>query len=166
MRPVLVTSLIALLVASACASSQPTDTKRERLTEPSAGEASSSDEPEEPEETADKVDKVELALLESAVKDPKRVTRGKELYAKTCSACHRAQAQGLIGPNLTDEHWLHGGDLLSIYETIYHGVPDRGCPSWGASGQIARDDIVALVAFVDSVRGSNPDNAKSPEGER
>jgi cytochrome c oxidase cbb3-type subunit 3 len=167
MRSVFLVALISLSIAAACSTTKPTETEQEPLTEPAVESGQTPPSSEETAKAADKkTDEVDLALLESAAKDPKRIANGEDLYSKTCAACHGREAQGLIGPNLTDEYWLHGGDLMSIYETVYHGVPDKGCPTWSAPGQYERDEIVDMVAFIDSIRGTNPDRPKSPEGER
>jgi len=56
---------------------------------------------------------------------------GKQLFAANCVACHEAEGQGKIGPNLTDGAWLHGGAPVAIFKTIRDGVPAKGMPSWG-----------------------------------
>ncbi len=103
------------------------------------------------------------ADLRALVSDSGRVEQGKTLFAAKCAPCHGPQAQGLIGPNLTDNAWLHGGKPTEIRHTIVEGVPAKGMIPWGS--QLKSDEIDALVAFVLSVRGSNPPNPKAPEGE-
>ena len=111
--------------------------------------------------------KVNLAdLLKKAVKDPKQIEKGKKLFhnpAKgNCAGCHRADAGGLVGPNLTDEYWINGKPTLKrIYEIIYNGGrPGKGMTGWGKMGVLKRDEIVALVAYIYSLRGSKPKNPK------
>lgn len=92
-------------------------------------------------------------------------TRGQEIYAAKCAVCHGPQLQGLIGPNLTDDYWLHGkGKLTDIIATVRKGVLDKGMPSW--EGMLPKSDIQAVVAFVNSRRGSNPPSPKAPQGEK
>jgi len=91
------------------------------------------------------------------------VEKGRERFARTCASCHGDNAQGLIGPNLTDGHWLHGGSVTQIFTSVVKGVPAKGMPPWGRA--IAQDELWALVSFIRSIQGSNPAEAKAPEGE-
>lgn len=93
-----------------------------------------------------------------------RIAKGKELFASRCASCHGAQGQGVIGPNLTDEYWIHGGDLKDIKNIIEVGVLAKGMLAW--KGIISDDDIISSVAFIHSLKGSNPPNPKAPEGEK
>ena len=105
----------------------------------------------------------EAALL-AVFKDPGRRKEGQAVFASKCVACHGDHAQGGIGPNLTDDYWLHGGKLTEISHTVTAGVPDKGMPPWGP---ILKDsEIESVVAFIRSVHGSNPAGAKAPQGER
>lgn len=101
-------------------------------------------------------------LLAGAV-DSAVLAKGRARFTKTCAACHGEAAQGLIGPNLTDDHWLHGGQVTQIFNTITKGVPAKGMPPWGRA--FPPDELAALVSYVRSLQGSNPANAKPPEGE-
>lgn len=78
---------------------------------------------------------------------------GQQTFTSTCVACHEAQGQGKIGPNLTDNRWLHGGSPLEIYRTIRDGVPSKGMPAWGPA--LGRAGVVQLTAFVLSLRDKN-----------
>jgi cytochrome c oxidase cbb3-type subunit 3 len=88
---------------------------------------------------------------------------GKQLFAANCVACHEAQGQGKIGPNLTDDAWLHGSDALSIFHTVRDGVAAKGMPSWGAT--LGRTGVTQVTAFVLTLRGKNLPG-KAPEGQR
>ncbi len=106
--------------------------------------------------------KVDAALLAKVAKDTKAVAAGHEIFEAKCSPCHGKQAQGIVGPNLTDKYWLHGGKLTDIYHTVKTGVTDKGMPTWG--GVLKDKELLDVVAFVHSVRGSNPPNPKAPQG--
>ena len=90
------------------------------------------------------------------------IAKGKERFIKTCASCHGEAAQGLIGPNLTDDRWLHGGQVLQIFNTIAKGVPAKGMPPWGRA--LPPDELAALVSFIRSIQGSTPPDPKPPEG--
>jgi cytochrome c oxidase cbb3-type subunit 3 len=100
--------------------------------------------------------------LAALAADPTTVAAGRALFAANCVACHRADAGGLIGPNLTDDSWIHGGTLVEIRNTINEGVLAKGMPQWGKVFQPRQ--INSLAAYVNSLRGSNPPNPKAPEG--
>ena len=100
--------------------------------------------------------------LRAIAKDPAAVSAGKAAYAINCVACHGSNAEGNIGPNLTDKAWLHGGDPSKIFATIRDGVPAKGMPSWGAVlGNIGVRDV---AAYVVTLRNSNVPG-KAPQGE-
>ncbi len=102
--------------------------------------------------------------LATLAADPRVVSTGKQMFAQNCTPCHRPDAGGLIGPNLTDDYWLHGGTLAEIRKTINDGVLAKGMPQWGKV--FKPDQINALAAYVSTLRGSNPPNPKPPEGIR
>ena len=104
------------------------------------------------------------AALEALAHDPATIAAGKEVYATYCAACHRVDGGGQIGPNLTDDAWIHGGALADIRSTISSGVLAKGMPEWGRI--LKPDQVDAAAAYVRTLSGSNPPNAKSPEGVR
>lgn len=102
-----------------------------------------------------------LAALAS---DPAVITNGKQVFTTYCAACHRADGGGQIGPNLTDDAWIHGASLADIRTTINNGVLAKGMPEWGKV--LKPDQVDAATAYVHSLRGTNPANPKPPEGTR
>lgn len=103
-------------------------------------------------------------LLTDAMKDPKVVELGAATFASKCVACHGSHLEGVIGPNLTDNFWLHGkGTRMDIVGIIRKGVPDKGMPPWGT--MLSKDEVYSLAAFIISKKGSNPPNAKAPQGD-
>jgi cytochrome c oxidase cbb3-type subunit 3 len=95
--------------------------------------------------------------------DPAIVERGAARFGRSCAACHGERAQGLIGPNLTDDRWIHGGSVEQIFQTVAKGWPSKGMPPWGRA--VPPEDLAALVSFVRSVQGTNPPNPRAPEGD-
>ena len=102
------------------------------------------------------------ARLVALMKDTVAMAGAREVFAIRCSPCHGPQGQGIIGPNLTDEYWLHGGTLTEIRHTITEGVPEKGMVPW--KDQLKPQEISAMAAYVASLRGTNPPNAKPPQG--
>jgi cytochrome c oxidase cbb3-type subunit 3 len=91
------------------------------------------------------------------------IDQGKAIFQEKCTACHGAEAGGGVGPNLTDQYWLHGGNIKNIFKVIKYGVPEKGMISW--EKQLSPTDIQKVASFVLSLKGSKPANAKEPQGE-
>jgi cytochrome c oxidase cbb3-type subunit 3 len=89
---------------------------------------------------------------------------GKSLFNTNCAACHGQEGQGTVGPNLTDEYWLHGGDVNDIFKTVKFGVPAKGMVPW--QGKLTKDQILEVSSYILSLKGTNPANAKEPQGEK
>jgi cytochrome c oxidase cbb3-type subunit III len=97
------------------------------------------------------------------VVDTEVLNKGKLLYDTHCVACHAADGGGLVGPNLTDEYWIHGGSINDVFRTIKYGVPAKGMIPW--QQQLDPVQIQALSSYVLTLQGTNPSNPKGPEGD-
>jgi cytochrome c oxidase cbb3-type subunit 3 len=86
------------------------------------------------------------------------------LFKNACSPCHGENAQGIVGPNLTDEFWLHGGSVKDIFKTIKYGVPDKGMIAWEKT--MRPKQIAAMANYILSLEGSHPAGAKAPQGKK
>ncbi|MBI3482112.1 MAG: c-type cytochrome [Bacteroidetes bacterium] len=91
--------------------------------------------------------------------------KGKAVFTRNnCGSCHRNDGGGnAIGPNLTDEYWLHGGGLKTVFTTIKNGVVEKGMPAWGKA--MSPGDVRDVAFFVMSLQGTKPANAKASQGE-
>ncbi|GAA4794691.1 cbb3-type cytochrome c oxidase N-terminal domain-containing protein [Olivibacter ginsenosidimutans] len=96
-------------------------------------------------------------------KNPEIIADGKAIFDQNCIACHGAAGEGGIGPNLTDDYWLHGGGIKNVFRTITHGVPDKGMIAWDQ--QLSPAQIAHVANYILSIHGTNPPNAKAPQGE-
>jgi cytochrome c oxidase cbb3-type subunit III len=96
-------------------------------------------------------------------KDGATVAQGKEVFVSTCAACHRADGGGNIGPNLTDEYWLHGGAPDKIFRSALDGVPTKGMPAWG--NQIGTERVASAVAYLLTIKNSHAPGGKQPQGD-
>jgi cytochrome c oxidase cbb3-type subunit 3 len=97
--------------------------------------------------------------------NPEVLEKGKAEYMLKCMACHGDKGQGLIGPNFTDEYWIHGnGSIAAILEVANNGVADKGMPAW--KGVIPEDTLEAVAVYIYSLYGSNPEGARPPQGEK
>lgn len=89
---------------------------------------------------------------------------GKKVFESNCVACHRPDGGGAIGPNLTDENWILGGGIKNVFTTITEGGRDgKGMVAW--KGTLKPSEIQQVASYVLSLKGSNPKDAKAPEGD-
>ena len=105
------------------------------------------------------VDETNAELLTSS----SALRSGQQVFIASCAACHGQNAEGMVGPNLTDQYWLHGGDIKEIFATIKYGVPDKGMLSW--ADQLSPVHLHEVSSYILSLQGSNPANAKEPQGD-
>lgn len=102
--------------------------------------------------------------LAGFLSDVEAMKTGEEHYKARCAACHGQKGEGLIGPNLTDNYWIHSkGKAAGLLTAIRKGFPTKGMPPWEAI--IPKKDHVALAAYVYSLKGTNPEGGKAPQGE-
>jgi cytochrome c oxidase cbb3-type subunit 3 len=95
--------------------------------------------------------------------DADGIAAGKALYITSCVACHAADGGGGIGPNLTDNFWLHGGSMNDIYKTIKIGYPEKGMQAWQA--MYSPVQMRNIASFVKTLQGTKPANPKAPQGD-
>ncbi|MFV8269849.1 cbb3-type cytochrome c oxidase N-terminal domain-containing protein [Flavobacterium sp. GT2N3] len=96
--------------------------------------------------------------------DPANLAAGKEIFTTNCAACHRADGGGQIGPNLTDEQWILGGGIKNVFHTLVNGGRDgKGMIAW--KGTLKPKEMQKVASYILSLKGSNPPDAKAPEGE-
>lgn len=98
-----------------------------------------------------------------ALTDAALITSGKANYEKLCAACHLASGGGQVGPNLTDNYWLHGGGIKNIFKTITNGVPAKGMIAWKA--QLSPKQIQEVASYIITLQGSKPADGKEQQGE-
>jgi cytochrome c oxidase cbb3-type subunit 3 len=103
------------------------------------------------------------AATATLLTDDASLALGKELWDKHCVVCHLAEGQGLVGPNLTDDYWIHGCDFEDIVNIIVVGVPDKGMISW--KDQLSSTQIQQVSSYIVTLNGTNPPNPKDPQGE-
>ena len=96
------------------------------------------------------------------ISDATGIESGKNLYTQSCIACHGTKGEGGIGPNLTDEFWIHGGTMNNIYNTLKIGYPEKGMQSWQT--MFSPVQLKNLASYVKSIKGTNPPNPKAPQG--
>ncbi len=96
--------------------------------------------------------------------EPAELAKGKTIFETNCAACHRADGGGQIGPNLTDDQWILGGGIKNIFHTLVNGGRDgKGMVAW--KGTLKPQEMQLVSSYVISLQGTNPKDAKAPEGE-
>jgi cytochrome c oxidase cbb3-type subunit 3 len=85
--------------------------------------------------------------------DNAALQKGNDIYIKYCAACHRVDAGGLVGPNLTDDYWIHGSNYSDTVAIIWNGVPDKGMLAWKKQG-LKPADIVNVASYIYTLRGA------------
>ena len=94
--------------------------------------------------------------------DPPALDAGKQIFTANCVACHAADAGGLVGPNLVDDYWIHGGGIKNIFKVIKYGVTAKGMISW--QSQLSPKQMQDVSSYIISLYGTIPANPKQPEG--
>lgn len=111
---------------------------------------------------ADRVDESNVTLLT----DEADLAAGKEIFTELCVVCHLDHGGGSevsVGPNLTDKYWLHGGSIVDVFKTVKYGVPEKGMISW--QDQLRPADMHQVSSYILSLQGTNPPDAKEPQGD-
>lgn len=108
---------------------------------------------------ANSVDETNADMIE----DVALIAEGESMFKAKCAACHGQSGEGGVGPNLTDQYWIHGGDIKDVFKTIKYGVPEKGMIAWQT--QLPPSDIHKISSFIMTLVGTNPPNQKEPQGE-
>ncbi|MAO63813.1 MAG: hypothetical protein CL666_02310 [Balneola sp.] len=99
------------------------------------------------------------------LEDQERIEEGREIYMSNgnlCYTCHGANAEGMVGPNLTDELWIHGCSPEDLANAITEGFPDRGMLPYGSGSRLPDEDVQSLISYIASIQGTEPANPKAP----
>lgn len=96
-------------------------------------------------------------------KDAADIAAGQNVFQTTCAACHAKDGGGGVGPNLTDEYWLHGGGIKDVFKSIKYGWPDKGMKSW--KDDFSPRQIAQIASYVVSLKGTKPAAPKDKQGE-
>jgi len=91
------------------------------------------------------------------------IEAGKNVYTANCAACHGKIGEGGVGPNMTDNYWIHGGDIVSVFKSVKYGWPDKGMKAW--KEDLSPMQMAQVSSYINSLIGTNPPNGKAPQGE-
>lgn len=101
---------------------------------------------------------------------PQDLALGEDTYKKICSACHAAEGQGLVGPNFTDQYWIHGDTVTNtigmknLYKVVVDGVIEKGMIPY--KDQLSPQQIQQVLSYILTLQGTNPPNPKAPQGKK
>lgn len=90
------------------------------------------------------------------------IGEGELIFKNSCAACHGQLGEGGVGPNFTDNYWIHGGGVKDLFKTIKYGVPEKGMISW--QSQLKPSDMQKVASYILTLKGTNPPNQKEPQG--
>ncbi len=99
----------------------------------------------------------------TVVTDALAIADGKQTFLNNCASCHRKDGGGDIGPNLTDEYWIHGGSIKDIFKVVRHGVQNTNMIAW--EGFVSPEKMQNVSSYILTLKGTNPENPKKPQGE-
>jgi mono/diheme cytochrome c family protein len=106
----------------------------------------------------------EPELVLEALTDAASLASGESIYITNCLTCHGKFGEGGIGPNFTDDYFIHGHTIGNMVTTINNGVPAKGMISWRAI--LKERQILEVSSYIQTLVGTNPPNAKAPQGEK
>ncbi len=105
----------------------------------------------------------------TALTDQASLSAGKAVFEgpdNVCYSCHRPDLGGMIGPNLTDDKWLHGCGIDAVVKSVKTGYPAKGMMPYGTGKQLSDQQVLQVASYVLSKHGSNPPNSKPIEPDR
>ena len=104
-----------------------------------------------------------------AFTDAANLAKGEAIFngqRNLCHACHRKDLGGVVGPNLTDDRWLHGCTAGELAQTVTTGFPQKGMLPFGSGQRLTDEELLQVVSYVLSRRGTQPDKPKATEPDR
>lgn len=96
--------------------------------------------------------------------DGASIAKGKETFDKICSVCHLADGGGLVGPNFTDDYWIHGNTIEEWYEIVTDGVLEKGMIPY--KDQLSPQARLEVLAYIATLYGTTPASPRDPQGEK
>ncbi|MGB0881598.1 MAG: cbb3-type cytochrome c oxidase N-terminal domain-containing protein, partial [Vicingaceae bacterium] len=99
------------------------------------------------------------------VADAAQLEDGKAIYTKNCVACHAANGGGGVGPNFTDDAWIHGSSINDVFKIIKYGVPEKGMIPW--ESQLNPEQMQNVASYIlTEFKGKNVEGGKAPQGDK
>ena len=109
---------------------------------------------------ADESAEFEMVLLA----DEASLESGKAIYDASCAVCHLADGGGLVGPNFTDDYWIHGNSIEEMFVIVTDGILEKGMTPF--KDQLSKQKRLEVISYIITLRGTAPANPKAPEGDK
>lgn len=97
------------------------------------------------------------------MQEPKWLMVGESVYKGNCVSCHGADGAGIIGPNLTDDHYKNVKTLTDFVKVLNEGAANGAMPAW--QNRLHPNEIVLTACYVANMRGKNLPSSRAAEGE-
>ena len=101
----------------------------------------------------------ELKVLSDAAS----IANGKATFDKICQVCHLKDGGGLVGPNFTDDYWIHGNSLDDLFNVVSNGVLDKGMIAY--KDQLSPKARLEVISYIITLHGTTPAKPKAPQGD-
>jgi cytochrome c oxidase cbb3-type subunit 3 len=95
--------------------------------------------------------------------DQTSLANGRAIFDKICSVCHLIDGGGLVGPNMTDDYWIHGNTIQEMFNTVTNGVLEKGMISY--KDQYSPQQRLEVLSYIITLHGTTPATPKAPQGE-
>lgn len=105
----------------------------------------------------------EQTILTMTQNDESWRTLAASIFKGNCVSCHGPNAEGQVGPNLTDEHYLNVKTPTDLYDVILNGANAGAMPSW--RNKLHHNEMVLLASYAAWLRGQDLDGPRGAEGE-
>jgi cytochrome c oxidase cbb3-type subunit 3 len=87
--------------------------------------------------------------LRAIVADVGRAELGRKAWEKiNCASCHGSEALGNTGPNLRDDHWRYGSNMLDIYTTLLNGRQSERGQMPAQRAFLSRSELMNLTVYL------------------
>jgi cytochrome c oxidase cbb3-type subunit 3 len=104
-----------------------------------------------------------IVKVRTIMGDQNWLDQGQAVYKGICVQCHGQNGEGLIGPNLTDNHYKNLTDLEGMLDVLHNGAANGAMPA--QKGILNENEIALVVGYVASLRGQMLDGPRGVEGE-
>ncbi len=103
-----------------------------------------------------------------ALTDADSLAKGQAIFEgdHLCQACHRKDLGGMVGPNLTDDLWIHGCSPTDLVKNVAEGFPTLGMLPYGSGSKLSDEELLQVVSYILSKQGSNPEGPRAANPER
>jgi len=92
--------------------------------------------------------------------DPAAIAEGQLVFNQICSACHKPDGSGLVGPSLIDPYWKYGNTDPELFASVSEGRPG-GMPAWGP--QLGSEKIWKSLAYLETLPTTDQPGLGAPE---